>query len=97
MKLFRYSTVVAFARVGLLSPECYTGSDKDRNARQTTSEAIRGPFARGDVAMAMGYHHPDVVKALAFNKRPSAFRRGVSPMAVDAELSGEILVQDRHT
>jgi len=69
MKLFRYSTVVAFTRVGLLSPECYTGSDKDRNALQKTSEAIRAPFARGDVATAMEYHHPDVVKALAFNKR----------------------------
>jgi len=86
MKLFRYSTVVAFARVGLLSlsPECYTGSDKDRNARQTTSEAIRGPFARGDVAMAMEYHHPDVVKALAFNKRLN----GRDAVAADLRLRG---------
>jgi len=84
MKLFRYSTVVAFTRVGLLSPECYTGSDKDRNARQTTSEAIRGPFARADVATAMEYHHPDVVKALAFNKRLN----GRDVVAADLRLRG---------
>jgi hypothetical protein len=35
---------------------------------EKTSEAIRAAFARGDVASAMEYHHPEVVKALTFHK-----------------------------
>jgi ketosteroid isomerase-like protein len=53
-------------------------------ALQKTSEAIRAAFAKGDVAAAMEYHHPDVVKALAFNKRLNGRD------AVAADLSGTL-------
>ena len=68
MRLFRYSTVVALLALACLARDAYAASDKDRNALQKTSEAIRAAFAKGDVATAMEYHHPDVVKALAFDK-----------------------------
>ena len=44
-----------------------TQEAKDRAALEQTSIAIRAAFARGDVAGVMAYHHPDVVKALAFH------------------------------
>lgn len=69
MKLFRYSTVIALLALVCLARNAYAASDKDRNALQKTSEAIRAAFAKGDVATAMEYHHPDVVKVLTFNKR----------------------------
>ena len=84
MKLFRYSTVVALLALVCLAGSAYTASDKDRNALQKTSEAIRAAFAKGDVAAAMEYHHPDVVKALAFNKRLNGRD------AVAADLSGTL-------
>jgi ketosteroid isomerase-like protein len=37
-------------------------------ALEKTSAAIRDGFARGDVAAISAYHHPDVVKALSFEK-----------------------------
>jgi hypothetical protein len=49
-----------------------------------TREAFRAPFAGGDLATAMEYHHPDVVKALAFNKRPN----GRDAVAADLRLRG---------
>ena len=68
MRLFRSSTVVVLLALVCLDGNAYAASDKDRNALEKTSEAIRAAFARGDVATAMEYHHPDVVKALAFHK-----------------------------
>jgi ketosteroid isomerase-like protein len=44
------------------------GSNSDREALAKTSAAIRDGFARGDVAAILAYHHPDVVKALSFEK-----------------------------
>ena len=40
---------------------------EDRAALDRTGQAIRDAFARGDVAAAMSYHHPDVEKALAWD------------------------------
>src|SRR6201999_2137831 len=40
---------------------------KDRAALEQTTQAIRAAFARGDVAGVMAYHHPDVIKALAYH------------------------------
>jgi len=40
----------------------------DRAALEKTSIAIRAAFSAGDVATAMRYHHPEVRKALAYNK-----------------------------
>lgn len=43
-------------------------SNPDRESLQKTSEAIRTAFAQGDVDRIMAYHHPDVIKALSFQK-----------------------------
>jgi ketosteroid isomerase-like protein len=40
----------------------------DREALEKTGAAIRAAFSAGDVATVMKYHHPDVTKALAYNK-----------------------------
>jgi ketosteroid isomerase-like protein len=45
-----------------------TRSSNDREALEKTSEGIRAAFARGDVAAILAYHHPEVVKALSFEK-----------------------------
>lgn len=44
------------------------GSNDDRASLEKTSEAIRGAFARGDVTTILAYHHPDVIKALSYEK-----------------------------
>jgi ketosteroid isomerase-like protein len=69
MRLFRNSSVVALLALVCLARNAYAASNKDRNALEKTSQAIRAAFAKGDVAAAMEYHHPDVVKALAFHKQ----------------------------
>jgi ketosteroid isomerase-like protein len=43
-------------------------SDADHDAIEKTGDAIRAAFAAGDVATVMKYHHPEVVKALGYNK-----------------------------
>ena len=44
------------------------GVNPTPGAPAKTSVAIRDGFARGDVAAILAYHHPDVVKALRFEK-----------------------------
>ncbi|HEX4310095.1 MAG TPA: hypothetical protein VHZ25_08695 [Acidobacteriaceae bacterium] len=46
----------------------FAQSDADRAAVEKTGAAIRAAFAAGDVATAMRYHHPEVRKALAYDK-----------------------------
>jgi ketosteroid isomerase-like protein len=53
---------------GCRSRERSVGANDDREALVKTSVAIRDGFARGDVAAILAYHHPDVVKALSFDK-----------------------------
>jgi len=43
-------------------------ADTDRAALERTGAAIRAAFAAGDVATVMKYHHPDVTKALSYNR-----------------------------
>jgi hypothetical protein len=68
MKILR--NLIAGALLLLAYSVCnsYARSEKDRDALQKTSEAIRAAFARGDVPAIMAYHHPDVIKALSFHK-----------------------------
>ena len=40
----------------------------DRAAIEKTNEAVRAAFARGDTPAILAYHHPDVTKALAYNR-----------------------------
>lgn len=40
----------------------------DRAAIEKTNEAVRGAFARGDIPAILAFHHPDVTKALAYDR-----------------------------
>ncbi len=52
----------------ILRAETQTSRPPDRLALQKTSEAIRAAFSAGDVFTAMRFHHPGVVKALAYKQ-----------------------------
>ncbi|CAN5494050.1 hypothetical protein BH09BAC4_BH09BAC4_08750 [soil metagenome] len=43
-------------------------TEKDRKAIEQTSIGIRGAFAAENIPAILAYHHPEVVKALAYNK-----------------------------
>lgn len=68
MKLSPVSGVVILLSVACLTCSVQAQSDSDRLALQKTGIAIRAAFAKGDVAEAMRYHHPDVRKALSYDK-----------------------------
>ena len=68
MKLLRRSIVLLLLSVASLTCRIYAQAGRDELALQNTSVAIRAAFAKGDVTEAMRYHHPDVRKALSFNK-----------------------------
>jgi hypothetical protein len=63
----RCRTLVFFV-VAAVACNVYAQSADDRLALQKTSVAIRDAFAKGDVDAAMQYHHPDVRKALSYDK-----------------------------
>jgi len=44
----------------------FQGSPEQRNSLRKTGEAIRSAFAKGDVKEILAYHHPEVIKALAY-------------------------------
>jgi ketosteroid isomerase-like protein len=70
MKLLRSRTALIVLLCLLSYPAAFAtpGQDaKDRAALEQTTQAIRAAFARGDVAGVMAYHHPDVIKALAYH------------------------------
>lgn len=50
------------------SPVQIIGPEGDRLALQKTLTGLKEAFASGDLDAVMAYHHPDVVKALAFDK-----------------------------
>lgn len=60
--------IAALFATASFQPTPHAASDADQAALQKTSVDIRAAFARGDVDAILSYHHPDVVKALAFNK-----------------------------
>ena len=64
---FYFVTIVSLAFI-LFTTTGRAASDTDREALEKTGAAIRAAFAAGDVSAAMKYHHPDVVKALSYNK-----------------------------
>ena len=49
-------------------PAAFADDKADRAAIEKTSEAVRAAFARGDIPAILSYHHPEVTKALAYNK-----------------------------
>jgi ketosteroid isomerase-like protein len=62
------SVVASFVAAACSGSKTYIGLKDDRAALEKTSEAIRGAFARGDVPTILAYHHPDVIKALSYDK-----------------------------
>jgi ketosteroid isomerase-like protein len=68
MRFFKPSSAIALFVFVCLSGNAYAATSDDGAALRNTSEAIRAAFAKGDVAAAMMYHHPDVKKALAYHK-----------------------------
>jgi ketosteroid isomerase-like protein len=67
MKALRMSAILVLLTFTIFCCKTYAASDNDRTALENTGAAIRAAFARGDVATAMKYHHPDVIKALSFH------------------------------
>jgi ketosteroid isomerase-like protein len=68
MKALRMSVILVLLTFVIFCCRSYAASDGDRSALENTGEAIRAAFAKGDVATAMKYHHPEVIKALSFQK-----------------------------
>jgi hypothetical protein len=46
----------------------FTGSPEERESLKQTGDGIRAAFARGDLDEILAFHHPDVIKALAYNR-----------------------------
>ena len=46
----------------------FAGSPEDRESLKKTGDLIRAAFAKGDLAGILACHHPDVIKALAYNR-----------------------------
>jgi ketosteroid isomerase-like protein len=68
MKRLGFVALCAFlAGLFAAGSSCAT-AETDRDAVLRTGDAIRAAFAAGDVAAAMRYHHPDVRKALTYQK-----------------------------
>jgi ketosteroid isomerase-like protein len=59
---FLMMTVACFATAS------FAGSNHDRDSLGKTSQAIRAAFAHGDIETIMSYHHPDVIKAISYDK-----------------------------
>jgi ketosteroid isomerase-like protein len=59
-----------FAAIFLTATAASQSADPkdDKAAIDKTSEAVRAAFARGDIPAILSYHHPDVTKALAYDK-----------------------------
>jgi ketosteroid isomerase-like protein len=57
----------------------YLGSPEQRESLKQTGDAIRAAFARGDVPGILAYHHPDVIKALSYQK----YFNGIKALRLD--------------
>jgi ketosteroid isomerase-like protein len=67
-KILSVLLIALFGVAVAAANEKYAGSSHDRDLLLGTSDAIRAAFARGDVEEIMAYHHPDVIKALGYDK-----------------------------
>jgi ketosteroid isomerase-like protein len=57
----------------------YLGSPEQRASLKQTGDAIRAAFARGDLPGILAYHHPDVIKALSYQK----YLNGIDALRLD--------------
>jgi ketosteroid isomerase-like protein len=63
-----FRTLPVFLIVVTLVTAASANDKTDRAAIEKTNEATRDAFARGDIPAILAYHHPDVTKALAYNR-----------------------------
>jgi ketosteroid isomerase-like protein len=68
MKLGTLIAAASIIAVGYAASTMSVSTSTDRESLQRTDDGILAAFARGDVDGIMAFHHPDVAKALAFNK-----------------------------
>ena len=68
MKTLRSLTALCLVLMAYCVVLARAESNPERESLQKTSEAIRTAFAQSDVDKVMVYHHPDVIKALSFQK-----------------------------
>jgi ketosteroid isomerase-like protein len=61
-------SVIAIVSFAVMLGNAQTTRDPDRVALEKTSERIRAAFSVSDVEAIMKYHHPQVNKALSFQK-----------------------------
>lgn len=68
MKLFHSMTMAAALASHASHAAQPAALSKDEAAIRQTGDRIRDAFKRGDVAAIMAFHHPNVRKALAYDK-----------------------------
>lgn len=61
-------TLPVCAIVLSLLTAAFADDKADRADIEKTGEAVRAVFARGDIRAILAYHHPDVTKALAYDR-----------------------------
>jgi ketosteroid isomerase-like protein len=61
------------------SAQQYLGSPGQRESLKQTGDAIRSAFGRGDVPGILAYHHPEVIKALSYQK----YLKGIDALRQD--------------
>jgi ketosteroid isomerase-like protein len=61
------------------SAKQYLGSPGQRESLKQTCDAIRSAFGRGDVPGILAYHHPEVIKALSYQK----YLKGIDALRQD--------------
>lgn len=66
MKSIMHAGIILLLFVGCSASHNPKGNDPDRKALEQTSVAIRAAFAKSDVPAIISYHHPNVIKALAY-------------------------------
>lgn len=62
------TSAVCFVAFFFIVSAASADDQADRAAIEKTSEAVRAAFFHGDIPAILSYHHPDVTKALAYNK-----------------------------
>lgn len=68
MKVATLIASVSIIAVGCATSTKSIATSADRESLRRTDDAILTAFARGDVDGIMAYHHPDVAKALTYDK-----------------------------
>jgi hypothetical protein len=61
-------------------------SASDLDAIERTSDAVKAAYASGDAKVIMALHHPDVVRAINFNKLLNSLVDGFAEVWFDSEL-----------